>query len=192
MEEVDLHIKSLENILDRTTPEYLEETSFTELKHKLTQAHKIQKEISFIFSLNKREPYQTKLEASAWRYNVSSFSFFLNISLMESNSVHTKKPNILNIDEQLLEISNLSTKEQKIEAYANLIREVNELLKLERLDNDKNLRETAKDIITAIPFFSGDVKQLDGFLNTCELYHELVPDIMFVKLVCNLKLLTFE
>lgn len=39
MEQVDIHIKSLENILRKTTPEYLKETSLTELKHKLIQAH---------------------------------------------------------------------------------------------------------------------------------------------------------
>lgn len=39
MEQKDIHIKSLENILRKTTPEYLKETSLTELKHKLIQAH---------------------------------------------------------------------------------------------------------------------------------------------------------
>lgn len=39
MDQVEIHLKSLENILSRTTPEYLKETSLTELKHKLVQAH---------------------------------------------------------------------------------------------------------------------------------------------------------
>lgn len=46
---------------------------------------------------------------------------------MESNSDHAKKPNISSIDEQLFEISNLSTQEQKIEDHEHLIREVYEL-----------------------------------------------------------------
>lgn len=32
----------------------------------------------------------------------------------------------------------------------------------------------AKDVIAGIPMFSGDVKLLDGFLNACELYYNLV------------------
>lgn len=210
---------------------------------------------------------------------------------MESTSHDTKKPNILSIEDQLLEVDNLSNQEEKSQAYVKLVKQIDELLRLERFDNEKNLREnsnfiqdqcteieelkkeietakeqtsnnkalleesnlqienlkkilatsghqacteqihaleervidlqdfintleeanleaesraeqnidqsenldnqsnhsviveqneenmeiTAKDVITAIPFFSGDIKQLDGFINTCELYHGLVP-----------------
>lgn len=49
MEEEDLRMKSLENILDQTTPEYLEETPLTELKHKLTQAQDATKKVKEVW-----------------------------------------------------------------------------------------------------------------------------------------------
>lgn len=34
----------------------------------------------------------------------------------------------------------------------------------------------AKDIISAIPIFAGDMKQFDGFINTCSVYYDIVPE----------------
>lgn len=44
---------------------------------------------------------------------------------------------------------------------------------LERRINTMNIE--IKDVITAIPVFSGDKKELETFINTCDLYVELVP-----------------
>lgn len=44
------------------------------------------------------------------------------------------------------------------------------------LQNNLNMQVEAKDVISGIPMFNGDVKLLDGFLNACELYHGLVEE----------------
>lgn len=41
-------------------------------------------------------------------------------------------------------------------------------------DRETNMAVQLKGIIVAIPVFKGDKKELDSFLNTCELYHELI------------------
>lgn len=43
------------------------------------------------------------------------------------------------------------------------------------LQNQK-MQVEAKDVIAGIPMFSGDVKLLDGFLNSCELYYNIVVE----------------
>lgn len=50
------------------------------------------------------------------------------------------------------------------------------LVALKRTQTSSKMQVEAKDIITGIPMFNGDVKQLDGFLNSCELYYDLVED----------------
>lgn len=35
---------------------------------------------------------------------------------------------------------------------------------------------TAKDVISAIPVFTGDMKHFDGFLLTCGLYYDIVQE----------------
>lgn len=41
-------------------------------------------------------------------------------------------------------------------------------------EQDKTMEITAKDVITAIPIFSGDMKNFDSFINTCGVYYEMV------------------
>lgn len=49
MEEVELHMKSLKNILTRTTQEYLKETSLSDLQHKIHQAHEAVEQIKQVW-----------------------------------------------------------------------------------------------------------------------------------------------
>lgn len=44
-----------------------------------------------------------------------------------------------------------------------------------------------KDVIMAIPVFSGDQKELDTFLNTCDLYNSLVPNEQKANLLLIIK-----
>lgn len=47
---------------------------------------------------------------------------------------------------------------------------------LEEKNIEINMELTAKDMIIGIPVFSGDVKQLDAFINTCGVYYKMVTE----------------
>lgn len=47
---------------------------------------------------------------------------------------------------------------------------------LEEVNNKINMELEAKDIIIGIPVFSGELKQLDAFINTCGVYYNMVTE----------------
>lgn len=82
----------------------------------------------------------------------------------------------------LLEILNKSRnfiKYQKTQFSEDLIRRLSQIKELEEqinLQETENMNVEAKDAIMAIPVFSGDMKEFDAFMNTCDLYDQLVQD----------------
>lgn len=92
----------------------------------------------------------------------------------ELNNLKTELQEIPNTNDNFqIQINDLSAQldNQKIEIQN----------KKEIINNSKRAQTTqkmdiqAKDIISAIPIFTGDMKQFDGFINTCGVYYDIVP-----------------
>lgn len=63
---------------------------------------------------------------------------------MDSDSETQKEQeNVYSVNEELIRISQIEELSEKIKALENLVTQVDELLKLERIDNQKNLKENS-------------------------------------------------
>lgn len=54
-------------------------------------------------------------------------------------------------------------------------------------ENEEEMEITAKDAILAVPIFSGDSKDLDAFISTCDLYFQLIADAQKPSLLLIVK-----
>lgn len=99
---------------------------------------------------------QTELDQTKTQLNNS-------ISVGEFNSLQSENnKNLEKIEQLTTEISNLKNQSQS--SFNPFYTQ-----------DAKKMDLQAKDIISAIPTFSGDMKYLDGFINTCGVYYDIVP-----------------
>lgn len=89
-----------------------------------------------------------------------------------------------NIDEVIENIKKAAEQYQNInrpdlnETIGEISLELNQLkpalVEIQGFLQNQIMQVEAKDVIAGIPMFNGDIKQLDGFVNSCELYYNMV------------------
>lgn len=125
-----------------------------------------------------------------------------NIKLKQTNESLEKNSNkqnekILNVQElyENLDVERLirhikefiSEDEQTDETQQELNKTINDIVEdlhtltptitqIQNLLQNSKMQVEAEDVIAGIPMFSGEIKNLDGFINSAELYYNLVED----------------
>lgn len=103
-----------------------------------------------------------------------------NIQSLETELDKSQKSYCDIYNSQKEEISELKQKikekEELISALSQDIPKNSENKHDSLLLNNSKMELTAKDVILAIPSFTGDMKQFEGFINTCELYYSMVQE----------------
>lgn len=116
--------------------------------------------------------------AQAYKELINQINTFLITERNEHLRESTKNLEIIREQEvELEEIKNenLLLSEQLNNTKSLLNRDNTDLESLSINSSDTEAEEMdLKDIVQAIPMFSGDKKMLDGFINTCEIYTTLV------------------
>lgn len=85
--------------------------------------------------------------------------------------------NLKVIEEQELRLAQLQTENLELN---------NQIFEIE-LNQQRKMAVELKDAILAIPSFSGDKKELDSFVNTCDLYVELIDNAHTANLLRIIK-----
>lgn len=99
----------------------------------------------------------------------------------EKNTKRTQSASDLSGDSTIVEILDIGNTIETI----NLLK--SQITSLKQEVNALKMPIEIKNIITNIPTFSGEKKELDSFINICDLYHELAPTEIRPSLILIIK-----
>lgn len=112
---------------------------------------------------------------------------YLNIEINDEQSAEEQLKEYKKLEENFsqfiyrqrqVRIQSLEEQDKKIielnEHIKKLKQDVIELNKRKADNNEEEMNVEPKDAITAIPVFSGDLKDFESFVNSCDLYNQLI------------------
>lgn len=188
-------------LIEEKTSTSKSQTDFEKIKKE--QSDKIIELENLIHSLNEKiEFLNSSILGEASGYTVDKDiqnRIYNNISLSVDQSpeelIKNHQTIIQNFEKYISEIKLIYSNSQGEQAAKNL--QLNENINrlkekiteqnIERDSIDTNMNVEPKDAIQAIPVFSGDVREFETFINTCDLYNQLVEEVNKPNLLLIIK-----